>query len=110
MMIGSQIPNLHYHGIQTKRAVENYDSPGIPFSHYPCLVHSLVYSKKAAAVTNPILEYEKASPVIWGGLTYRKISRGFSLAALLQEPPAAGRCAFAIKYDLPEKIHGRISY
>jgi aspartate ammonia-lyase len=42
----------HYYGIQTQRAVENFDITGIPISHYPRLVHSLAYIKKAAALTN----------------------------------------------------------
>jgi aspartate ammonia-lyase len=47
-----QIPNEHYYGIQTLRAVENFSITGIPISHYPRLVHSLAYIKKAAAQTN----------------------------------------------------------
>ncbi len=33
----------HYYGIQTLRAVENFDITGIPISHYPRWVHSLAY-------------------------------------------------------------------
>jgi aspartate ammonia-lyase len=33
-------------------AVENYDFTGIPISHYPRLVRSLVYINKTAALTN----------------------------------------------------------
>ena len=47
-----QIPIEYYYGIQTLRAVENFDITGIPISHYPRLVHSLAYIKKAAALTN----------------------------------------------------------
>jgi aspartate ammonia-lyase len=47
-----QVPNEHYYGIQTLRAVENFNITGIPISHYPRLVHSLVYIKKAAAMAN----------------------------------------------------------
>jgi len=47
-----QVPNEHYYGIQTLRAVENFNITGIPISHYPRLVHSLAYIKKAAALTN----------------------------------------------------------
>ena len=47
-----QVPDEHYYGIQTLRAVENFKITGIPISHYPRLVHSLAYIKKAAALTN----------------------------------------------------------
>ncbi len=47
-----QVPNEHYYGIQTLRAVENFNITGIPISHYPRLVYSLAYIKKAAALTN----------------------------------------------------------
>ena len=41
-----------YYGIQTLRALENFGITGIPISHYPRLVHSLAYIKKAAAQAN----------------------------------------------------------
>ncbi len=47
-----KVPDEHYYGIQTLRAVENFSITGIPISHYPRLVHSLAYIKKAAALTN----------------------------------------------------------
>ncbi len=47
-----QVPADRYYGIQTLRAVENFNLTGIPISHYPRLVHSLAYIKKAAAQTN----------------------------------------------------------
>lgn len=47
-----EVPDEHYYGIQTLRAVENFNITGIPISHYPRLVHSLAYIKKAAAITN----------------------------------------------------------
>jgi aspartate ammonia-lyase len=47
-----EVPDEHYYGIQTLRAVENYAITGIPISHYPRLIHSLAYIKKAAALTN----------------------------------------------------------
>lgn len=47
-----EVPAEQYYGIQTLRAVENFDITGIPISHYPRLVHSLAYIKKAAALTN----------------------------------------------------------
>ncbi len=47
-----RVPDDHYYGIQTLRAVEIFSITGIPISHYPRLVHSLAYIKKAAALTN----------------------------------------------------------
>jgi aspartate ammonia-lyase len=47
-----EVPDEHYYGIQTLRAVENFRITGIPISHYPRLIHSLAYIKKAAALTN----------------------------------------------------------
>jgi len=47
-----EVPDEHYYGIQTLRAVENFRITAIPISHYPRLIHSLAYIKKAAALTN----------------------------------------------------------
>jgi aspartate ammonia-lyase len=47
-----EVPADRYFGIQTLRATENFDITGIPISHYPRLIKSLVYIKKAAALTN----------------------------------------------------------
>ena len=47
-----ELADEHYYGIQTLRAVENFDITGIPISRYPRLVFSLAYIKKAAALTN----------------------------------------------------------
>jgi aspartate ammonia-lyase len=47
-----EVPDDHYYGIRTLRAVENFSITGIPISHYPRLVYSLAYIKKAAALTN----------------------------------------------------------
>ncbi len=47
-----EVPDEHYYGIQTLRAVENFAITGIPISNYPRLVQSLAYIKKAAALTN----------------------------------------------------------
>ena len=47
-----QVPAERYYGIQTLRALENFSITGIPISHYPRLVHSLAYIKKAAALAN----------------------------------------------------------
>lgn len=46
------VPADRYFGIQTLRAVENFDITGIPISHYPKFIYSLAYIKKAAALTN----------------------------------------------------------
>src|SRR5512133_3237764 len=46
------VPAERYYGIQTLRALENFDMTGIPISHYPRLVNSLAYIKKAAALAN----------------------------------------------------------
>ena len=47
-----EVPAEHYYGIQTLRAMENFAITGIPISHYPRLIHSLAYIKKAAALAN----------------------------------------------------------
>jgi aspartate ammonia-lyase len=46
------VPADCYYGIQTLRAVENFDITGIPISHYPQLIFSLAYIKQAAALAN----------------------------------------------------------
>ncbi len=50
------VPANRYYGIQTLRALENFSITGIPISHYPRLIQSLAYIKKAAAQTNQELE------------------------------------------------------
>jgi len=47
-----EVPADRYYGIQTLRALENFDITGISIAHYPRLIHSLAYIKKAAALTN----------------------------------------------------------
>src|SRR5512137_841816 len=47
-----EVPADRYFGIQTLRATENFAITGIPISHYPPLIKSLAYIKKAAALTN----------------------------------------------------------
>jgi len=52
-MLGErEVPADRYYFIQTSRAIENFDITGIPISHYPRLIRSLAYIKKAAALTN----------------------------------------------------------
>jgi len=46
------VPADRYFGIHTLRATENFNITGIPISHYPRLIKSLAYIKKAAALTN----------------------------------------------------------
>lgn len=47
-----EVPENSYYGIQTLRAFENFQITGIPISHYPYLIYSLAYIKKAAALAN----------------------------------------------------------
>ncbi len=47
-----EVPQDRYYGIQTLRALENYDITGIPISHYPDFIRSLAWIKKAAARAN----------------------------------------------------------
>src|SRR5512138_2467040 len=47
-----EVPANRYFGIQTLRAVENFNITGITIAHYPRLIKSLAYIKKAAALTN----------------------------------------------------------
>jgi aspartate ammonia-lyase len=47
-----QVPADMYYGIQTLRAIENYDITGITLSHYPTLIKALAMVKKAAAKAN----------------------------------------------------------
>ncbi|TGE14296.1 aspartate ammonia-lyase [Hymenobacter elongatus] len=46
------IPNEAYYGIQTLRALENFDITGIPLRTEPLFVQALAYVKKAAALAN----------------------------------------------------------
>jgi aspartate ammonia-lyase len=50
------ISNDFYYGIQTLRAVENFQITGIPISAAPLLIKSFAYVKKAAALANRDLE------------------------------------------------------
>jgi len=47
-----EVPAEAYYGIQTLRALENYDITGIPLSHFPSLLKALAMVKKAAAKAN----------------------------------------------------------
>ncbi len=46
------IPNDYYYGVQTLRAVENFDITGVRLSNYPTFIRSLAKVKKAAALAN----------------------------------------------------------
>lgn len=56
-----EVPADRYYGIQTLRAAENFKITGIPISHYPHLIYSLAYIKKAAALANQALGLLPAS-------------------------------------------------
>ncbi|WP_461211280.1 aspartate ammonia-lyase [Desulfocurvus sp. DL9XJH121] len=47
-----ELPADSYYGIQTLRAVENFQITGIPISTFPDFVAALAYVKKAAALAN----------------------------------------------------------
>ncbi len=47
-----EVPAGEYYGIQTLRALENFEITRIPISHYPQFIAALAYVKKSAALTN----------------------------------------------------------
>jgi aspartate ammonia-lyase len=47
-----EVPADCYYGVQTLRALENFDITGIPIAKNPELVRALAFVKKAAALTN----------------------------------------------------------
>lgn len=47
-----EIPNDVYYGVQTLRALENFNITGIRISHHPVFIKALAYVKKAAAIAN----------------------------------------------------------
>lgn len=47
-----EIPEYHYYGIQTLRAVENFPITGIRIAQYPHLINALAAVKQAAAAAN----------------------------------------------------------
>jgi aspartate ammonia-lyase len=52
-LIGDEnVPADAYYGIQTMRAMHNFDITGVPISHFPQLIRSLAMVKKAAALAN----------------------------------------------------------
>ncbi len=46
------VPAEAYYGIQTMRAMKNFDITGVPISHFPQLIRALAMVKKAAAIAN----------------------------------------------------------
>ena len=50
------VPSDCYYGVQTLRAVENFNITGVPISHTPEIVRALAYVKKAAALANAELK------------------------------------------------------
>src|SRR5512136_897279 len=61
-----EVPADRYFGIQTLRATENFNITGIPISHYPRLIRSLAYIKKAAAMANSelsLLDQQRADAI-----------------------------------------------
>ena len=46
------VPYEYYYGIQTLRAIENFDISGVTLNFYPRLIQALVMVKKAAAKAN----------------------------------------------------------
>ncbi len=60
-----KVPKSAYYGVQSLRAAENFRITGL--SMHPELVNSLIYIKKAAAITNCMagnLEQKKADAIV----------------------------------------------
>ncbi|MGE5410870.1 MAG: cyclic nucleotide-binding domain-containing protein, partial [Clostridiales bacterium] len=50
-----EVPNESYYGVQTLRALENFNISGIPISQFPALIEALAMVKMAAAKANNTL-------------------------------------------------------
>lgn len=64
-----EIPVEAYYGIQTFRAIENFNITGIPLSREPLLIKSFGFVKKAAAMANyecGVLTKEETDAIIFG--------------------------------------------
>ncbi len=62
----ARVPASAYYGIQTQRAVENFQITGVMLNHYPNLPKSLAMVKKACALANRdlgMLEANKADAI-----------------------------------------------
>ncbi|MFG1491156.1 lyase family protein, partial [Oceanospirillum sp. HFRX-1_2] len=60
------VPSNAWYGIQTQRALENFNITGVPISHFPELVRALALVKQAAAKANydlGLLTPEKAQAI-----------------------------------------------
>jgi aspartate ammonia-lyase len=64
-----EVPRDAYYGVQTLRALENFDITGIPLHHFPSFIRALAMVKKAAAQANTRL-----------GLLPEDLSRAIQLA------------------------------
>ena len=61
------IPAQAWYGIQTQRALDNFDITGVPISHFPELIQALAMVKSAAASANlevGVLPAHKAEAII----------------------------------------------
>ncbi len=47
-----EVPHEYYYGVQTLRALENFNISGVTLSFYPVLIEALAMVKKAAALAN----------------------------------------------------------
>jgi len=57
-LIGDEdVPVTAYYGIQTQRAMDNFDITGVPIAHFPELIRALAMVKKAAALANHDLRH-----------------------------------------------------
>ena len=64
-----EIPNEVYYGVQTFRAIENFNITGIPISKEPLFIKALGYVKKAAAMANKdcgVLDAKIAEAICYG--------------------------------------------
>src|SRR5688572_15604079 len=64
-----EIPFDAYYGIQTLRAIENFNITGLPISREPLLIKSFGFVKKAAALANRdcgVLSQEETEAIIFG--------------------------------------------
>src|SRR6516162_1370662 len=71
-----QVPANAYHGVQTQRALENFQISGIPINHYPGFIEAWAIVKLAAARANTdvgamkpetLAAIEKASEAVLAG-------------------------------------------
>ena len=61
-----KVPSEAYYGIQTLRALQNFNITGVPIGHFPELIRALAIVKQAAAHANRdlgLLSGEKAAAI-----------------------------------------------